>query len=55
VRYSYLKGSTTIIDLLEAQRSWLDTRQQYYDTEMQYRKATIELLFVTGLINQLAQ
>lgn len=55
VRYSYLKGSTTIIDLLEAQRSWLDTRQQYYNTEMEYRKATIELLFVTGLINQLAQ
>jgi cobalt-zinc-cadmium efflux system outer membrane protein len=55
VRYAYLKGGTTIIDLLEAQRSWLDTRQQYYDTEMQYRKATIELLFVTGLINQLAQ
>jgi cobalt-zinc-cadmium efflux system outer membrane protein len=55
VRYAYLKGGTTIIDLLEAQRSWLDTRQQYYDTEMEYRKATIELLFVTGLINQLAQ
>ncbi|MBC7487485.1 MAG: TolC family protein [Cytophagaceae bacterium] len=55
VRYAYLKGGTTIIDLLEAQRSWLDTRQQYYDTEKEYRKATIELLFVTGLINQLAQ
>lgn len=55
VRYAYLKGGTTIIDLLEAQRSWLDTRQQYYDTEMEYRRATIELLFVTGLINQLAQ
>lgn len=55
VRYAYLKGGTTIIDLLEAQRSWLDTRQQYYDTEWEYRKATIELLFVTGLINQLAQ
>lgn len=55
VRYSYLKGSTTIIDFLEAQRSWLDTRQQFYDTELEYRKATIELLFVTGLINQLAQ
>jgi cobalt-zinc-cadmium efflux system outer membrane protein len=55
VRYAYLKGGTTIIDLLEAQRSWLDTRQQYYNTEMEYRKATIELLFVTGLINQLAQ
>ncbi|MDB5272284.1 MAG: TolC family protein [Chitinophagaceae bacterium] len=55
VKYAYLKGGTTIIDLLEAQRSWLDTRQQYYDTEMQYRQATIQLLFATGLINQLAQ
>ena len=55
VKYAYLKGGTTIIDFLEAQRSWLDTRQQYYDTEMQYRQATVQLLFVTGLINQLAQ
>lgn len=55
VRYAYLKGGTTIVDYLEAQRSWLETRQGYYDTVDAYRKAYIQLLFATGLINQLAQ
>lgn len=55
IRYSYLKGSTTIIDFLEAQRSWLETQQQYYDALLQYRQSYIELLYTTGLINQLAQ
>jgi len=55
VKYSYLRGGTTIIDFLEAQRSWLDTRQQYFETEMEFRKAYIDLLNSTGLINQLAQ
>ena len=53
VKYSYLKGGTTIIDFLEAQRSWLDTQQQYTDNLFQYRKAYIQLLFASGLINQL--
>jgi cobalt-zinc-cadmium efflux system outer membrane protein len=55
VRYSYLKGSTTIIDFLEAQRSWLETQQQYYNALLQYRQSYIQLLYTTGLINQLAQ
>ncbi|HEY0273194.1 MAG TPA: TolC family protein [Chitinophaga sp.] len=55
VRYAYLKGGTTIVDYLEAQRSWLETRQGYYDTVDAYRKAYIQLLYATGLINQLAQ
>lgn len=54
VKYSYLKGGTTIIDFLEAQRSWLETQQQYYDTLKQYRQSYIQLLYATGLINQLA-
>ncbi len=53
VRYAYIKGGTTIIDFLEAQRTWFDTRQIYYDAAMSYRKSYIELLFSTGLINQL--
>lgn len=54
VRYSYLRGGTSIIDLLEAHRSWLETRQQYFKTLQQYRQSYIKLLHVSGLINQLA-
>ncbi len=53
VRYAYLKGGTTIVDFLEAQRTWFDTRQIYYDALISYRRSYIELLFSTGLINQL--
>lgn len=55
VKYSYLKGGTTIIDFLEAQRSWLDTQQQYYDALQQYRLGYVQLLYTTGLISQLAK
>ena len=55
VKYAYLKGGTTIIDFLEAQRSWLETQQQYNDVLQQYHQDYIQLLYTTGLINQLAQ
>lgn len=55
VKYAYLKGGTTIIDFLEAQRSWLDTQQDYYEALENYRKSYIQLLYATGLINQLAK
>ncbi len=55
VKYAYLRGGTTIVDFLEAQRSWLDTRQEYYQALEQYRKSYIQLLYATGTINQLAQ
>jgi len=55
VKYTYLKGGTTIIDFLEAQRGWLETQQQYYAALQQYRQSYIQLLYATGLINQLAQ
>ena len=55
VKYTYLKGGTTIIDFLEAQRGWLETQQQYYAALQQYRQSYIQLLYPTGLINQLAQ
>lgn len=54
VKYAYLKGGTTIIDFLEAQRSWLETQQQYYNAMQAYRQSYIQLLYATGLINQLA-
>lgn len=55
VKYSYLRGGTTIIDFLEAQRSWLDTQQQYYDLLGGYRQSYIDLLYASGMINQIAQ
>lgn len=55
VKYAYLQGGTTIIDFLEAQRSWLETQQQYYDAMQQYRQSHIQLLYAAGLIHQLAQ
>ncbi len=54
VRYAYLHGGTTIVDFLEAQRSWLETQQQYYETLQQYSESYIQLLYVTGKLNQLA-
>jgi cobalt-zinc-cadmium efflux system outer membrane protein len=52
VRYAYLKGGTTIIDFLDAQRSWFDTRQLFLNARLSYFQSYIQLLFVTGLINQ---
>ncbi|MDJ1497098.1 TolC family protein [Cytophagaceae bacterium DM2B3-1] len=53
VRYAYLRGGTSIIDFLEAQRSWVDTRQLYYNTVLSYRQSYLQLLSVSGLISQL--
>ncbi|HSY61452.1 MAG TPA: TolC family protein [Cytophaga sp.] len=55
VRYNYLRGGTNIIDLLEAQRSWLDSQQQYNSMMSEYRKSYVQLLYSLGLINQIAQ
>lgn len=54
VKYAYLQGGTTIIDFLEAQRAWLETQDQYYQVLQQYSQSYIQLLYATGLINQLA-
>ena len=50
VRYAYLRGATTLIDLLEAQRSWFDTQTAYYQALYTYRQNYVRLLFVTGQI-----
>ena len=50
VRYGYLKGGTTIVDFLEAQRNWLETQSQYYDSFWMYRKSYIQLLYVSSRI-----
>ena len=51
VRYAYLRGATTLIDLLEAQRSWFDTQTAYYQALYSYRQNYVRLLYATGQIN----
>ncbi len=55
VSYAYTKGGTTIIDFLEAQRSWLETQQQFYEELEQYRQSQIQVLNSAGLLKNLAQ
>ena len=55
VKQAYLLGGTTIIDFLEAQRSWLEIQQEHYEAQQAYIESHVQLLYATGLINQLAQ
>jgi len=55
VKYAYMRGGTTLIDVLEAQRVWYETQNNYYDAVFQHKESYIKLLFTTGLINQIAQ
>ncbi|QAA82634.1 TolC family protein [Aequorivita sp. H23M31] len=54
VKHAYLRGGTTIIDFLEAQTSWLETQQEYFETVHSFRQSYVQLFYATGLINQLA-
>lgn len=51
IKYAYLKGGTTIIDFLEAQRHWLEMQENYNDAQHNYRNSYIQLLHTTGLLN----
>ncbi len=53
VKYAYTRGGTTIIDFLDAQRNWYDTGKMYYEALYNYHKSYLQLLYATGLINQL--
>ncbi|SFF47538.1 TolC family protein [Thermoflexibacter ruber] len=55
VRYAYLKGNTTIIDYLEAQRTFFDTQQFYNEALQDLQKKYIHLLYVSGWIQQLVE
>ncbi|WP_420152953.1 TolC family protein [Siphonobacter sp.] len=52
VRYSYVKGATTLVDYLEAQRAWYETRQSYFDALYDYRKSFVDVLYTSGLISE---
>jgi len=45
VKMSYLKGGTTILDYLEAEKSWFDMQSQYYEAMFKFRKSYLQLLF----------
>jgi cobalt-zinc-cadmium efflux system outer membrane protein len=45
VKMSYLKGGTTILDYLEAERTWYEMQNQFYDAKYNYRKSYLQLLF----------
>ncbi|GAB3896034.1 TolC family protein [Spirosoma agri] len=51
VRYAYLRGATTLIDLLQAQTAWFDTQTAYYQNLYIYRQNYVRLLYATGEIN----
>lgn len=52
VRYAYLRGASTLIDWLQAQRFWFDTQKGYYSSAYSYRRAYVRLLYTSGLINR---
>lgn len=45
VKISYLKGGTTILDYLEAERTWFEMQNQYYEAMFNFRKSYLQLLF----------
>jgi cobalt-zinc-cadmium efflux system outer membrane protein len=53
VKFSYLRGGTTIVDYLEAERNWFDLQNQYFDAMYNYRKSLLDLLVVSNLISKI--
>jgi outer membrane protein, heavy metal efflux system len=50
VKISYVKGGTTILDYLEAERSWFDMENNHFDAQYNYRKNYLLLLVAANLI-----
>jgi outer membrane protein, heavy metal efflux system len=50
VKISYLKGGTTILDYLEAERSWFEMQNQYIEALYNYRKSYLQILVASNLI-----
>ncbi|MFY7786993.1 MAG: TolC family protein [Thermoflexibacteraceae bacterium] len=55
VRYAYLRGNTTIIDFLDAQRTYYTAQQDYNDALYSLKQSYIELLFVSGQLEKLVE
>ncbi len=48
VAYAYRTGNTTILEFLDAERTWFDTRQSYNDALIDLRHSTVVLAMVSG-------
>jgi cobalt-zinc-cadmium efflux system outer membrane protein len=55
IRYAYLRGNTTIIDFLDAQRTSYSSQQDYNDALYNLKQSYIYLLFVSGQLEKLAK
>ncbi len=55
IRYAYLRGNTTIIDFLDAQRTSYSSQQDYNDALYNLKQSYINLLFVSGQLEKLAK
>lgn len=53
IRKDYLRNTNSYVDLWEAERTWYETEKMYYNTEYEYRKSIIDVLYYTGMLEQL--
>jgi len=53
VKYAYLKGNTTIIDFLEAQRTFYDAMLIHNEAQYDLKRSQIELLYVASILDKL--
>jgi len=48
VTYTYRAGAATLMEFLDAQRSYNETMQSYYEAQAAYRRAANQINAVTG-------
>ncbi|MDX2196377.1 MAG: TolC family protein [Cytophagales bacterium] len=53
VTQKFISGNTAMVDMWEAERTWYSINITYIESIKEYRKSYIDLLFATGLINDL--
>jgi len=53
VRKNYQNKLGSSVDLWEAEKAWFETEKLFFQSEYEYRKSHVNLLYVTGLINRL--
>ena len=53
VRASYLKNSYSMVDLWEAEQTWIQTYTLYYEAFTDYRRSYINLLYQLNLLGEL--
>lgn len=51
VQYSYTKGGTSLVDFLNAQEQWFETRENFLQLDAGVKKAYLDLLYATGFLN----